>query len=389
MMRVLQVVAGLDIGGVFGGAERFGLELAMALDRSAFEVEVCAYWRSDTQAEAHWRATLASSGIPLTFASDRPPSREPGAVWSGASAIVARCRARRYDLVHAHHEGGALAALMARAAGGARRAIRTIQVPLQREWGGGAGAALLRAAFSRGLFPLALDAEIVVSDDHAERLRRRAAARLAKRRPVVIPSCISGEVMRASGEPRRAREAARVVIGSTGRLTEQKGYAWLVDAAARVAGRAPQARFVIHGEGELRGALRARANGLGLGESFSLPGQRADVAGALREMDVFVLPSLWEGLPLALLDAMAMGVPCVATDVAGNADLLQGGAGWLAPPRDGGALADAILEAIEHPGEAAARAAVARDRALGAYSPQAIAARHAALYRALAADGGR
>lgn len=387
MMRVLQIVAGLDIGGAFGGAERFGLELALALDRAQFEVEVCAFWQGHTPAEAHWRQTLAAAGIPLVFATGRLPSRDLGAVRAGVSAILARCRNRRYDLVHAHHEGGALAAVLVRRAGGARRAIRTIQVPLQREWGHGSGAALMRAAFSRVLFPLGLDAEIVVSGDHAERLGRRLAARLARRRPVLIPSCISGDVMRASGEPRRARDAARVVVGSTGRLTEQKGYAWLVDAAAKMAARAPRTRFVIVGEGELRAALQARADGLGLGDRVSLPGQRADTAGVLRDMDVFVLPSLWEGLPLALLDAMAMGVPCVATDIPGNADLLGGGAGWLVPPRDPGALADAMLDVIDRPEEAARRAAIARSRALGSYSPQAIAARHAELYRALAGAG--
>jgi glycosyltransferase involved in cell wall biosynthesis len=140
------------------------------------------------------------------------------------------------------------------------------------------------------------------------------------------------------------------VIGTVGRLHRQKGHTVLIDAAALVARDFPAARFVIIGEGEERAALERKAGIVGVAQRFEMTGASHDVPFRLASMDLFVLPSLWEGLPLTLLEAMAVGVPVVATSVDGVAEVIEDGEdGLLVPPGDSSALAAAIVRLLRDP----------------------------------------
>jgi glycosyltransferase involved in cell wall biosynthesis len=140
------------------------------------------------------------------------------------------------------------------------------------------------------------------------------------------------------------------VIGTVTRLHESKGNSYLVDAAARVVRERPQSRFVLVGEGPLLGSLQAQAAALGLGQRFVFAGFRRDVARALSAFDLVVFPSLWEGTPLTLFEALATGKPVVATDADGLVDVLTDGRDALiVPRRDAGALAGAIRDAVDDP----------------------------------------
>ncbi|MBD3162427.1 MAG: glycosyltransferase, partial [Candidatus Eisenbacteria bacterium] len=162
--------------------------------------------------------------------------------------------------------------------------------------------------------------------------------------------------------PRRARgEGTGPVVGTIGRLHRQKGHRDLVEAAVRVLEEEPSCRFTIVGEGEERGALEREIAAAGLGERFSLPGATHDATAALADFDLFVLPSLWEGLPLTLLEAMAAGLPVIASDVDGIPEAVsEGKDGLLVPPRDPAALARAILGLLRDPDRAARLGAAAR-----------------------------
>ena len=108
-------------------------------------------------------------------------------------------------------------------------------------------------------------------------------------------------------------------------------------------------RLVIVGEGDDRARLEALRAELGLGSAVDLPGWRADVRSHFEAMDLFALSSLREGLPNVLLEAMALGVPCVATRIAGIPKLIDhGGSGWLVEPGDGPALTGGILRLMGH-----------------------------------------
>ncbi|MGH9148041.1 MAG: glycosyltransferase [Vicinamibacterales bacterium] len=175
--------------------------------------------------------------------------------------------------------------------------------------------------------------------------------------------------VRSVDEIARAREALGLrmddfVIGSVTRLHDSKGNSYLVDAAARVVGERPQARFCLIGEGPLRAALESQARALGLGDRFLFAGFVRDVAGALGAFDMSVFPSLWEGTPLTVFETMAAGRPIVATDADGLRDVLvDGQTALIVPKRDAAALAERMIELIDRPGERSRLAQGARDAA--------------------------
>jgi glycosyltransferase involved in cell wall biosynthesis len=122
------------------------------------------------------------------------------------------------------------------------------------------------------------------------------------------------------------------------------GNEYLIDAARAIVDRVPNARIYIVGEGELQDDLESRARANGLGDSLVFAGFRRDVAAALSAFDIAVFPSLWEGTPLTVLEALAMGKPIVSTDADGLRDVLTDGVdAVMVPRRDAAALADAVV----------------------------------------------
>jgi glycosyltransferase involved in cell wall biosynthesis len=133
------------------------------------------------------------------------------------------------------------------------------------------------------------------------------------------------------------------LVGTIGRLNAQKGHRFLIDAAALVLARRPEARVLVAGDGDLMHELRAQAARLSLADRVVFTGHRTDVPDLLGALDVFCLSSLYEGTPLALFEAMAAGKPIVSTAVDGCREVLADGTtALLVPPSDPGALAAAI-----------------------------------------------
>jgi glycosyltransferase involved in cell wall biosynthesis len=128
-----------------------------------------------------------------------------------------------------------------------------------------------------------------------------------------------------------------------GRLEEQKGHAVLFDALAEVRKRGLDFTLALAGDGRLRGELEQRAEQLGLGNRIRFLGTLDDVGPLLAAADAVVLPSLWEGLPLVLLEAMVRSRPIVATNVGGVPEAIDNGVhGVLVPPGEALALADEL-----------------------------------------------
>jgi glycosyltransferase involved in cell wall biosynthesis len=139
------------------------------------------------------------------------------------------------------------------------------------------------------------------------------------------------------------------LLGTVARLTPQKGLSYLLEAISILVARFPGLFCVIVGDGPLRVELEALAVRLGLENHVRFCGLRRDVRAIFQSLDLFVLPSLFEGLPLSLLEAMASGAPVVATHVAGIDEVIEDGAnGRLAPPADAHALAAAITELLDN-----------------------------------------
>lgn len=139
-----------------------------------------------------------------------------------------------------------------------------------------------------------------------------------------------------------------VVIGNIAHMADHKGQIYLIRAANIVKEKYPDVRFVIVGDGELRGELEAEARKLGLDGAVIFTGFRKDVAGFLASFDIFAFPSHLEGLGTSLLDAMVMRKPIVSTTAGGIPEVVQDGVnGLLVPPKDHEALASAIINLIE------------------------------------------
>ena len=178
---------------------------------------------------------------------------------------------------------------------------------------------------------------------------------------------------------------ARLVL-TVARLTEQKGHHDLLDAVPAVLARVSQAHFVWAGTGPLEGSLRRRIGARGLGGHVHLIGHCADVGALLAAAEVCVLPSLFEGLPLVVLEAMAGGVPVVGTRVCGTAEAVRDRVtGRLVPPRDPDALAAAMLEVLDCPERAARWGDAGKRRVRRHFSARRMARATAAVYSELLA----
>ncbi len=140
------------------------------------------------------------------------------------------------------------------------------------------------------------------------------------------------------------------ILITVGRLSKQKGQAYLIDALKQVLARQSDVYLCLVGEGEDLIALHAQVTDLGIGDNVRFLGLRLDIPDLLSSCDIFILPSLWEGLSLAMLEAMASKIPIVATTIAGIKQVLTDGiTGRLVPPRDSSALALAIEDIITDP----------------------------------------
>jgi glycosyltransferase involved in cell wall biosynthesis len=139
-----------------------------------------------------------------------------------------------------------------------------------------------------------------------------------------------------------------VLIATIARLHPQKGHVYLIEAARNVVQSYPESVFLIVGEGPERGRIERLIGDYGLADHFRILGQRPDVPALLAAADLFVLPSLTEGLSMSLLEAMAAHVPVIASAVGGSPELIQEGeTGLLVPPEDSAELARAILTLLD------------------------------------------
>jgi glycosyltransferase involved in cell wall biosynthesis len=296
--------------------------------------------------------------VPVAFV---PSLVRPIRPWSDLHALarlVAILKLERPSIVHTHSsKAGILGRLAARLAGvpvvvhsihgfgfndRQPAALRALLIALERAAARvtthfvAVSRANLEAGVARGLFPRERVTLIRSGVPIAEFER---AARDGTRR--------DGGGLRAEiGVPQGAP-----LIGMIACLKPQKSPLTFVEVAARVAADHPEARFVLAGDGELRAPVLARAEALGLAGRFHLLGWRRDVPRVMAALDVLILTSLWEGLPRVLPEAMAAGVPVVATRVDGTADILTDGVtGLSCAPGDVEGLASRVGRLIGDPG---------------------------------------
>jgi glycosyltransferase involved in cell wall biosynthesis/protein-tyrosine-phosphatase len=311
-------------------------------------------------------------------------------------AITRFLLAHDVDIVHTHRPNDNVIGTIAATFAGVPHVVRTIHGLPEPMRGWDRAKYRVHDAIDRAALRTCADRVVAVSRHAADAL---AAAGMRRRAIAQIHNGIDLDrvcAVRPAGEVRRAFGIAddALVIGTAGRLTAVKGQAYLIDAAARILARQPDAWFVLVGAGPLRAELAARARSAGVDARVlfvdPLADVRATVFDLIAALDIFVLPSLSEGSPMALLEAMALGRPVVAAAVGGVPEIVDDGEnGVLIPARSAQAIADACLD-------------LARDRRrtvqLGAAARAAVAARFsrerngealAALYHSVARPRAR
>ena len=319
-----------------GGDALLIVELGRAARQAGFEVDVLA-------TESRFRELIREAGLGLVDLD--VIRREIRPLWDarGLARLTAFLSRSRYSIVHTHTSKPGMVGRLAATWTGAPAIIHTAHLfPFHEQTGRLATAAYVRA---ERLAARWCDRIVTVSEFH-----RDWAIRMGIGRPdqvVAIPNGVPVERAR----PERSRQEVRAELGvgdgllvlSTGRLAEQKGLEYLIRAAPLVRAEVPSVRFVIAGDGPLEQPLARLVADLGLEETVRLLGFRADVGDLLAASDLVALPSLWEGLPVSLLEAMAAGKPVVTTAVGGNREVTNDGeAAVLVPPKDPVRLAGAI-----------------------------------------------
>jgi glycosyltransferase involved in cell wall biosynthesis len=360
-MRVLQAIAELGSG----GAEAVVEELTRRLLDEGHPVTLAS-------AGGRREAALAAAGARVV----RLPLAHRSAPGAARAAVLLAARVRRAppDLVHAHNVGAA-----AVAHAGVRWPRR--RPPLVVTFHGVADGDYPRAA---GLLRRTADLVVAVSAATADRL---ADAGYPRETLHTIDNAVTPPPRADRAEARRSLGLADGVPVALclARLVPQKRHDLLVAAFATVP--AP-AVLLVAGTGPLAGDVAAAAAAAGLGDRVRLLGERSDVPALLAAADVLCLASDWEGLPIAVLEAMSAGVPVVATAVDG---LVAGvaGAARLVPPRDPAALGTALAAVLADPAERARLAAAGQARVADRYSPEAMWAAYRAVYADLLRDSVR
>jgi glycosyltransferase involved in cell wall biosynthesis len=361
MMPVRTVVHFTDTLG-FGGAEQMMLTTLAGLDRSRWRPVLAHYPNEGAQAFA---AAARRIGIPTRVV--------PGGTGARGTAELPRfagvLRGEGCAVLHAHLVGplrGTKGLLAARAAG-------VPAVIATQHLYGELGSARRRA--KQRLVSRLVDRYIAVSRGMAEEM---GAAVAGPRRVVVVHNAIETAAFRRPG-PDGSESGAeeRPVVLALARLHRRKGIDHLLEAAARL----PGADFLIAGDGPERAALEEQAARLGLGDRVRFLGTRTDVAELLRMSSIFVLPSLAEGLPVSVIEAMAAGRAVVATDIPGtNEIVVDGETGLLVPPGDPHALTGALGRLLDDAALRREMGSAGRERVERDFSAAAMVRRIEALY---------
>jgi glycosyltransferase involved in cell wall biosynthesis len=284
------------------------------------------------------------------------------------------------DVVHAHGLRAAAFAALATAGRPSPLVVTVHNAPPANGPGRAVHAALERLAARRSA------AVSWVSGDLAARMRR-ARARDGGRAVVAAPGSAPPEPDQVAAARADLGEPGRPVVFAAGRLAEQKGFAVLIEAAARWQARDPAPVLAIAGEGPLGAALAGQARTAGVPVRFL--GRRADVPALMAAADVVVVPSLWEGQPLVVQEALRAGRPLVASRAGGIPDLTGEDGALLVPAGDAGALAAAVLTVLDDHGVADRLRSVATQRGAALPNAQDAVDSAVALYRrVIRAAGG-
>ena len=368
-LRVLHITPSFGVG----GAEQMAGHLMVGLSKSHDVAAAGLYPPMNTSIEHR----LKRANIPLWYLGKRP-GFDPR-LFKSLDRVL---REVRPHVVHTH------LSVLRYALPGLRRhrvplVVHTMHNLAEHETDA-FGRVVQWFAFRWGVLPVAISREVAASIKRVYGVECRA----------MVPNCIPVENYRRSPADRvRWREKERfdrdaILFTCVGRLVPQKNPLLLVEAF--VALNHPRIHLIMLGEGTLREELTAYIREHGLERRVHLLGKRNEVPECLAASDVFVLSSNWEGNPLAVMEAMAAGLPVIGTTVGGVPELVESGQqGILVPPGDCAAFTDAMRTLLNDPEKRTAMANAARVRAIATFNVERMAQGYESIYTAALAASGR
>ena len=389
--RVLRIITRLNIGGPSLQATRLTTDLRpLGYDTALIHGRVAT-------GEGEMRDLLAADEPGVHYVEELCRPIAPADDWRAFRRITALLRDFQPDIVHTHMAKagmiGRLAAIAYNRTAGRARPARILHTyhghVLEGYFSPKMTAAVIRAErwLGRGT-----DALVAISPRIRDELIGRFRIAPADRFHLVplgfdlAPLAAIGAAERAAARRQLQIDDEARVVTTVGRLTAIKNHAMLLEAAREIAAASPRALFLIAGDGELRVSLEDRARSLGIGDRVRWLGWRRDLTTVYGATDVFALTSLNEGTPVALIEAMAAGVPGVSTDVGGVADVIPDGAtGILVPSADAPAMAAGVLRLLSDDDGRRAMGERARQAVLERYDVRRLVSNIDALYRSLLA----
>lgn len=317
-----------------GGGQMNILSLISSLDESRFEVSVCSRGDGPFVDEVK-KNNIKHFPIPFRKKINRKIVQE----------IVIFLKENRFDILHTH---GGVAGLYG------RWAAHKSRVPVVIHTLHGIHYLHYRNFFLKyfyvfleRIFSRLTHALVFVSDADREKGTKLRLA--AEKKMVVIKngidySVFESKIKKVNIQEELGIDSSHPIVGTVARLHRQKGISYLLKAAMKINQAFPGAKILIIGEGPLKKKLEELIHSLGVDQFVLLLGERKDAQQFLAIFDVFVLPSLWEGLPYVLLEAAALAKPVVATDIDGVREMIRNGkTGMLVPSQNSERLAEAVI----------------------------------------------
>ncbi len=359
----------------FGGDTVYLFALADRTRECGGEVHICT---TDPQTIVLARA----KGYPVIRIASLQRDISPLEDLRSLQRVVELCLRMRYDLVHTHtSKGGAIGRIGARLAG-VRCVVHTIQgFPFHERT---QRLPRLVSGFVERVAGSMCD--VAISVNHEDRMTALRYRIIAPGKIFTVHNGVDSRRFEASFDRQQFRgslgiRADEILVGCIARMAEQKDPETFLNAARLITEGRPNVRCICVGDGPLLGKMRARAARLGLGPRLLLPGFRRNVEEYLRALDIFVLNSLWEGLPLALVEAMCVGLPIVATDIKGNRECVDESCARLIPPESPRDLRDAVFTLLDQPELARRLGDRARQRYQRDFTQERMLEQTFALYR--------
>lgn len=332
-----------------GGAETLGIRLAASLDPKRFTATVCSLCD-----EGPLRGMLEATGVAHVTL-----GKKDGVDVSLVPRIRSLLRSRKIDIVHTHNKGPLFYTRLATLFSRRVAFVHTEHINMEKELSYSNKHDLLDRFLFRGI-----DGFLSIAGHLSDYYQTQY--NLSRVRFTTVHNSVSLPELPKTPLTSLRRDLGlghdQPLIGNISALRRQKDHATLLRAMPLVLDQRPDAMLVIAGEGELKQELAELADELGVSANVRFLGYRSDVNDLLAQFDMFVLPSLYEGLPLCILEAMAAAAPVVATNADGTNEVVRHGeTGLLVPVQDPHALAQGMLAMLEDKPRAKAMGQAARE----------------------------